>query len=67
MDMKTFLKTSDKSELILAAELSGTTVDYFRQIAGGHRKASPLLAKKIEESTGGLVKKECLRPDVFTD
>jgi len=67
MDMKAFLKVSSKSELIRAAELAGTTVNYFRQIAGGHRKASPLLAKKIEKSTDGKVGRACLRPDVFAD
>lgn len=34
-------------------------------IAKGHKTASPKLANRIEEATGGAVSRHDLRPDVF--
>jgi DNA-binding transcriptional regulator YdaS (Cro superfamily) len=34
-------------------------------IALGHKKAGPMLARAIEQATGGAVSRYVLRPDVF--
>lgn len=44
----------------------GTTVDYLmHQVGGGHRRASPELAKRIEKLTQGKVSRRDLRPDIY--
>ena len=65
MDLKKFLNSITKQERESIASSSGTTVDYFWQLSGGHRKAGPLLAIKIEEVTSGKVSRHDLRPDIF--
>lgn len=41
------------------------SVGYLYLVAGGHRRASPELAKKIEEASEGKVTRAELRPDIF--
>ena len=41
------------------------SVGYLYLVAGGHRRASPELAKRIERASAGAVKKSDLRPDIF--
>ena len=48
----------------LAARVDSSS-GYLYLLAGGHRKASPTLARKIEEATGGAVTRHELRPDIF--
>lgn len=48
------------------AKTLGTTVEYLMfQVGGGHRKASPELAKQIDKESRGIVGKHELRPDIF--
>lgn len=48
-----------------AASEAGTSVAYLWQLAGGHRKASLELAKRLQEATRGNLTIAGLRPDVF--
>lgn len=65
MQLADYLKTLTSDQRILVAKKAGTTREYLVQLAGGHRKASALLAKRLEDATGGKVAKSELRPDIF--
>lgn len=65
MDMKNYLKNHTKAEREALAARCGTSVEYFWQIAGGHRKPSHGLAIRLEEASGGAVTREGLRPDIY--
>jgi DNA-binding transcriptional regulator YdaS (Cro superfamily) len=67
MNMKEYLNSISQPERESLAERCGTSVNYFWQIAGSHRKPSPSLSKKIELHTGGLVTCRDLRPDIYDD
>lgn len=64
MEMGKWLRQTDASERERVASLCNTTVDYFYQIAGGHRLASPQLAGLIQKATNGAVTACELRPDL---
>lgn len=49
------------------ADRVGTTMDYFYQLTGGHRKPSVELVKRIESESGGKVTRYELRPDIYGD
>lgn len=67
MDMRTFLKTTSKTERERVAKEVETTVAYLFQLAGGHRKPSVKLAMRLEKASGGLLSRRDLRPDIFRD
>lgn len=48
--------------VVALAGRCGVSFSYMRQVLG-KRKPSPSLAKKIEEESRGLIKKETLLPD----
>ena len=60
---KKWLHKATEEEREAAATQAGTTVSYFWHLSGGHRKASPELAKKLELATG--VPKSEFRPDIW--
>lgn len=64
MEMGEWLRHVDASERESVASRCNTTVDYFYQLAGGHRCASPQLAGLIENATNGAVTARELRPDL---
>ena len=67
MDMKKYfteLSPEAKKSLALAVD---TSVAYLSPIANGHRSAGIPMAKLIEEKSGGIVTKEELRPDVYSE
>lgn len=64
MEIGEWLRQTDASERESVASLCNTTVDYFYQLAGGHRSASPQLAGLIENATNGAVTARELRPDL---
>lgn len=64
-DMKRFLKNSSSDERKKVAGLAGTTVNYFWQVAGGHRKPSALLAKRLEVASEKKMTRAGLRPDIY--
>lgn len=47
------------------AETVGVQRIYLTQIASGHSRASPGLAQKIHQATGGEVHISDLRPDIY--
>lgn len=65
MNMKTYLARLNLEQKQALAVSLNTSVAYLSQIASGHRKASPSLAKKIEAETNGVVSKFSLRPDIY--
>ncbi len=56
--------TNERQDL---ADLAGTSVAHLWQLAGGHRKASLELAKRLEDASKGALTIEGLRPDIFMD
>lgn len=69
MTLQEHLRSLDQAgrEALAKKVSKAGSVGYLYQLAGGHRQASPELAKKIEEATGGLVTRRELRPDIFDD
>lgn len=49
------------------ADKAGTSVAYLWQLAGGHRKASLEMAKRLQDASGKKLTIEGLRPDIFGD
>lgn len=47
------------------ADTAGTSVAYLWQLAGGHRKASLEMAKRLQDASAGALTIEGLRPDIF--
>lgn len=43
----------------------GVTPQHLNAVLKGRAKASAVLASRIQEATGGEVRREVLRPDVF--
>jgi hypothetical protein len=64
MDMKTFLKNSNDAEREQLAAMVGSSVNYFWQIAGGHKQPGPKLCKKLVEANPKFTLAE-LRPDIW--
>jgi len=65
MDFRTYylaLSPRDKRRL---AKALGTSVAYLSQLAHGHRRAGVRILTAIEPATGGRVRREELRPDIF--
>ena len=59
MTINEFLSMAQCSKVDFSEKL-GCTYHHLLQISNGHRKPGVELARKIEELTGGLVKKEDL-------
>jgi DNA-binding transcriptional regulator YdaS (Cro superfamily) len=56
----------DDGRKAFAARVSpSASVGYLYQLAGGHRRASAEMAKRIEDATDGQVTRLELRPDLF--
>lgn len=53
--------TGERERVALLAE---TTVGHLRQLAGGHRKASPELAERLQDASAGGLTIAGLRPDL---
>ena len=54
MELRDFLRAATKRERAEVAVECNDSVSYLYQLAGGHRYASALLAKRIEERTREL-------------
>lgn len=70
MDFKDWLRRASPEERVSVAEAADTTADYFKQIAGKHRKPSPGLAKRIvrasvEITPDRIIDIGSLRPDLW--
>jgi DNA-binding transcriptional regulator YdaS (Cro superfamily) len=63
MDLLEYI--SDRARRAQLAADTNSSPDYLWQIATGRRRASPDLARSIDESTSGQVQKATLRPDLW--
>lgn len=57
MDAFSFLEKHGKDLCERVAKLAGTNYAYFSQIAYGHRRPSPDLARKLVSASAGVVRK----------
>jgi DNA-binding transcriptional regulator YdaS (Cro superfamily) len=64
MDMKTFIRQATPEQREHLAKRVGSSVAYFYQIAGGHKKAGPKLCQKLVAAEPRLTLSE-LRPDIW--
>lgn len=67
MKLSEFMAEASAERREEVAQKAETTVAYLYQLAGGHRAASALLARRIENATDGEVTRADLRPDIFDD
>lgn len=51
MELKYFLKIATKWERVEVAKACQSSVSYLYQLAGKHRRASPLMATRIEQAS----------------
>lgn len=65
MDALTFLKQSGKAVAEQVAKAAGSNYVYFSQIAYGHRRPSPELARRLVDASGGQLTLAGLRPDLW--
>ena len=69
MNVKQWLELTDAAQRAKVAKAAGTTVAYFDQLAGDHRRASPALAKALVEASRkhtphAVMTFTALRPDL---
>lgn len=69
MTLADFLRTlsRDEREAFAQKVSRAGSVGYLYLVAGGHRRASAELARKIEECSAGKVTRLELRPDIYGD
>ncbi|MCE3025758.1 hypothetical protein [Salinicola sp. DM10] len=65
--LQDWLKRTTAEERETLAANAGTSVGYIWQLAGGHRKASLGMAKRLQEASFGELTIQGLRPDIFGD
>jgi hypothetical protein len=65
MDMKTYLRQAPQSDRENIAHVVGSSVAYFYQIAGGHKKPGVDLCKALVAAEPRLTLHE-LRPDIWS-
>jgi len=64
MNLREYIKPLKKSERERFASRCGTSLGQIKQVAYGHRRASPSLSVSIERESGGAVSCEEMRPDI---
>lgn len=64
MDIKTFMKEATPEEREALAKKVGSSVGYFWQLAGGHKKPGTDLCHRLVQAEPRLTLHE-LRPDVW--
>jgi len=57
MDAKAFLQKHGRDKAERVALMAGTNYAYFSQIAAGHRRPSPDLARRLVSASAGVVRK----------
>ena len=65
MDMKTYLQQATPVERDALAVEVGSSVGYFYLLAGGHRRASPRLCRRLIAAEPKLTLTD-LRPDIWS-
>ncbi|MCD2852695.1 helix-turn-helix domain-containing protein [Pseudomonas aeruginosa] len=64
--LRSWLTSATSEERERVARLAGTSVGHLYQLAGGHRKASPELAERLQDASSGKVTIAGLRPDLVS-
>ena len=65
MTLTEYFATEPRGAKMEMAEYLGISATWLSLLMSGRKRASPLLAIKIEEATQQLVSREELRPDLF--
>lgn len=65
--MKAYWDSLTKEQQGELAGKVGSTPGYLRLVFNGYKKASFVLAKKLEQCTSGAITKSDLRPDIAAD
>ncbi|GAB0678613.1 hypothetical protein BT09C10_43600 [Escherichia coli] len=63
--MKAYWDSLTKEQQGELAGKVGSTPGYLRLVFNGYKKASFVLAKKLEQCTSGAITKSDLRPDIY--
>lgn len=63
--MKAYWDSLSKEQQYKLAKTVGSTPGYLRLVFNGYKKAGFSLAKKLEETTSGVILKSELRPDIY--
>ena len=63
--MKAYWDSLSKEQQHKLAKTVGSTPGYLRLVFNGYKKAGFSLAKKLEETTLGVILKSELRPDIY--
>ena len=63
--MKEYWDSLSKEQQSDLAGCVGSTTGYLRLVFNGYKKAGFSLAKKLEETTAGIISKSDLRPDIY--
>ena len=63
--MKEYWDSLTKEQQGELAGSVGSTPGYLRLVFNGYKKAGFYLAKKLEETTAGIISKSDLRPDIY--
>lgn len=66
MTLNEYFATEPRGSKMEMAEYLGITPTWLSLLMSGRKRASPLLAVKIEEATQKLVTRQELRPDLFS-
>ena len=65
MDARHYYQTTPTEQVKAMCERAGTNIAYFRQIAYGHRRPSPKLARRFHQASNGQLELHLLRPDIW--
>jgi plasmid maintenance system antidote protein VapI len=67
MDLKDYFSTLDAKGRRDFAKKLGTSVAYLSQLANGHRKASPEMARRMVKKSDQVLTLSGIRPDIWDD
>jgi DNA-binding transcriptional regulator YdaS (Cro superfamily) len=65
MDLLAYIKNQDRR--LWLAKATHKSPDYLWQIATNRRRASPELARAIDDVTEGVITRASLRPDIWAE
>jgi DNA-binding transcriptional regulator YdaS (Cro superfamily) len=65
MNLQQYFSEEPRGAKIEMAEHLGISVEWMSKLINLKRQPSPVLARAIEDATGGLVTRKDLRPDLF--
>jgi DNA-binding transcriptional regulator YdaS (Cro superfamily) len=65
MNLQQYFSEEPRGAKMEMAEHLGISIEWMSKLINLKRQPSPVLAKAIEDATGGLVNRKDLRPDLF--